>query len=194
MVFFSGVNLLHGSVFHYPSAINHRNAVAKLRNHTQIMCDQNDRRIIFLFQIPHQFQNLRLNRHIERRRRLIRKKQFRLRHKRHGNHDPLFHAAGKLMWKFIFPRRRDSHKRQNIIHLPVLFLPWHLMKVQIQHFQYLIPHRMRRIQTGHGILKDHGNLFPSQPQHKTLRLFQKVVPVIDDGAFRDLADACRQKS
>ena len=37
--------------------------------------------------------------------------------------------------------------------LPILFLPWHLMKVQIQHFQYLIPHRMRRIQTGHGILE-----------------------------------------
>ena len=50
-----------------------------------------------VFQLHQQIHNLRLNRHVQRRRRLVGNQQLRVAAERHGDHRALAHTAGKLV-------------------------------------------------------------------------------------------------
>ena len=62
----------------------------------QVVRDEQDRGARLLFQVVHQLQDLRLNRHVQRGGRLVGDQQLRLAGQRHRDHHALAHAAGKL--------------------------------------------------------------------------------------------------
>ena len=66
-------------------------------DHAEIVADQDDRRAEIALQLPQQPQDLRLDRDIERGRRLVGDQDLRAAGKRHRDHDALAHAAGELM-------------------------------------------------------------------------------------------------
>ena len=92
-----------------------------------------------------QFQNLRLNRHVQRGGRFVRHEQFRLARQRHRNHHPLLHAAGHLE-RIIFDarfRRRNADQFQQ----PNDFLVGRLFRaMQLQRFLDLVADAENRIQ------------------------------------------------
>ena len=77
--------------------IHHDHAVGILGDDAHVMRDQDDRRAERLLQFAHQVEDLRLDRHIERGRRLIGDQQLRVARQRHRDHHALPHAAGKLV-------------------------------------------------------------------------------------------------
>ncbi len=91
-----------------------RSAVSAIR--PQIVGDEHDRSSRTLLHLAHQLQNLRLDRHIQRRRRLVGDLYFGIAGQRHCNHHPLAHAAAELVR--IFPRASlrlgDVHQTQHV--------------------------------------------------------------------------------
>ena len=67
----------------------------------------------FSFSSQHQIENLRLDRDVERGRRLVGDQQRRIQHERHGDHHALAHAAGKVMriLRHARGRRRECRPR-----------------------------------------------------------------------------------
>jgi hypothetical protein len=73
--------------------------------------DQQDRHVQAALQRVEQFQDLSLDGHVERRRRLVRDQQRRIARERHGDHHALTHPTGQLVRVVPDPlrRRRDPH-------------------------------------------------------------------------------------
>ena len=67
-------------------------------------------------QLAHQVQDLRLDGHVQRRRRFVRDQQRRVVGQRHRDHHPLPHAARKLVRVIVQPLlgRRDPHPAQHL--------------------------------------------------------------------------------
>ena len=90
--------------------IHHRDAVAEAGDDAEIVGDQQHRKAERFLEAGEQLQHLRLDRHVERRGRLVGDQQFRLAGDRHGDHHALAHAARQFMR--ILPgtprRRRDA--------------------------------------------------------------------------------------
>ena len=86
-------------------AVHHRDAVARLGDHREVVRDQENRGAgAPRLQLQHQVQDLRLNRHVQRRRRLVGDEERRVQHERHGDHHALAHAAGEMMRVVLHPR------------------------------------------------------------------------------------------
>ncbi|MNL05159.1 hypothetical protein D3C87_1257420 [compost metagenome] len=90
-------NLLDRPHLYQPAGIKHGNAVGCLGDDAHIMGDQHDSRLLFLAELAQQRDDLRLDRHVKRRRRFIGDDQFRRRRKCERYDDALAHAAGELM-------------------------------------------------------------------------------------------------
>ena len=156
---------LHTPVLHRPTRIHHQHVISHLRHHTQVMRDQNDRRPELRLQIRKQVQDLRLHRHIQRRRRLIGDQQIRVVHQRHRDHRPLPHPTRELVRKLIEPLRRlrNPHPAQHV-HRPRPGLPppgprmMHPVRLRD-----LPTHRVVRMQRRQRILKDHRHVPTPQP-------------------------------
>ena len=148
------------AVFHGTSGIHHQHLIADTGDHTQVMGDHNNRRVELILQLIEQRHDLRLHRHIQRRGRFIRNQQLRLAQQRHRNHNALAHPAGELMRIHIHPFAgfRHFHRVQH----PDRFLKSIVRTqtfMQHQHFRQLFADFHVRIERGHRILEDHGNLF-----------------------------------
>ena len=85
------------SALHDPAGVHHGHLVTDLCHHTQVMGNQDDRRIDFAAQVAHQFENLGLRRDIERRRRLVGDQQSGPVEQCHCDHHTLTHAARQLV-------------------------------------------------------------------------------------------------
>ena len=68
-----------------------------LGDHAQIVGDHDDRRCRRRLHLVHELENLRLNRDIERGRRLVGDQHLRIARQRHRDHHALAHAARKLV-------------------------------------------------------------------------------------------------
>ena len=66
------VNIVQRSAFQYAAMIHHDDFISDIRDHAKIMGDHQNGHLQIRLQVVQQFQNLRLNSHIKRRRRLIR--------------------------------------------------------------------------------------------------------------------------
>ncbi len=79
------------------AALHHRDAIADLRRHAQIMGNEQHRQAEPRFEVFKQVQNLRLHRHIERRDGFVGDQDFRLERQRAGDADALPLAAGEFV-------------------------------------------------------------------------------------------------
>ena len=77
--------------------IHHRHFVAHLADHAQIVADEEIGEAHLRLQVEQEIDDLRLDRHVERRDRLVADQEPRLGRQRAGQHDPLALAARELM-------------------------------------------------------------------------------------------------
>ena len=71
--------------------------VAHLGDHAEVVGDEDDRRPGLVAQVPHQVEDLRLDRDVEGGRRLVGDEQLGLAGERHRDHHPLGHPARHLV-------------------------------------------------------------------------------------------------
>ena len=74
----------------------------------EVVGDHDDRAAEVLLQLRHQVQDLRLRRHVERRRRLVGDQQVGIADQRHRDHHALAHAAGELVRVVVDARARRA--------------------------------------------------------------------------------------
>ena len=74
-----------------------RDLVGHLGDHAEVVGDHHDRRVELALQALDQLEDLRLDGHVERRRRLVGDQQLRVVDERHRDHRALAHAAGELV-------------------------------------------------------------------------------------------------
>jgi hypothetical protein len=84
-------------LLHDPARIHHRDPVAELRHHAEVMRDEEDREPPVAAQVIEQRQDLRLHRHVERGRGLVRDDHLGVVGQRHGDAHALPHAARHLV-------------------------------------------------------------------------------------------------
>ena len=87
------------------SGIHHRHPVGGLGDHAHVVGHQHDRRAVLPAKPLEQRNDLRLDRDVERGRRLVGDDQPRLGGQRKRNHDPLAHAARELVRIVVKTRR-----------------------------------------------------------------------------------------
>ena len=80
-----------------PTGVHHLHPVGDARDHAEVVGDQHDRRLQVLLDALHDVEDLRLDRDVERRRRLVGDEHVGLVGDRHRDHHPLAHAAGELV-------------------------------------------------------------------------------------------------
>ena len=92
------VDLGRGAAFDDAAGIHHVDAVGITRHHPEIVSDDDQGHVKAARQLLHQFEDLGLDRHVERSRRLVGDDQLRIARERNSDHDALAHAARKLVW------------------------------------------------------------------------------------------------
>ena len=101
----------HRSDFDELPGVEDACAVAQLCNNAEVVRDQEDRRAVPPPQFAHQAEDLRLDRHVERRGRLVRDQKCRLVRERRRDHHALLHAAAEAVRRVAVSARRirDAH-------------------------------------------------------------------------------------
>ena len=98
------------------ACIHHDDFVRRFGHQRQVMRNQDQRHIFLLLQLQQQFDDLRLNGHVQRRRRFIRNQQFWPTGNRHRDHHALAHPARELVRVDVQTRCRvrNTHLIQQI--------------------------------------------------------------------------------
>ena len=82
---------------HQAAEIQHRHAIHQVVHHAHVMADEQIRQPPLLLHVAHQIEHLALDRHIQRRKRLVCHNQCRIWRQSSGDRDALALAAGELM-------------------------------------------------------------------------------------------------
>ena len=138
-----------------PAGVHHGDAVAGLGDHAHVVGDQHDRRAVLLAQALEQRNDLRLDRDVERRRRLVGDDQLRLAGEREGDHDALAHAARELVRVLVeaLLGRRNAGLLQQPDRAPAR-LGGADRQVRLDRLDQLPADRVERIERGQRILED----------------------------------------
>ena len=118
----SRVKLFMAGGLHDFPEIHDGHAVRNVLDDGKIMRNKNHCQVEFLSQIVQQIQNLRLDRHIQGRYRLVGDHQLRPNNERPGDGNPLALAAGKLMGEPPHVRRRETHAIEHFRHASMSFV------------------------------------------------------------------------
>ena len=150
-----------------PPGVHHRDPVDDLSHDSEVVRDQHDRHAQFLLQVAQQQQDLRLDGDVERGRGLVGDQDLRAAGERDGNHDPLAHSAGQLVrilvesllriadadpFKQLQRTRARLGAAQAVMHA--------------QGLADLFTDPEHRIERGHRLLEDHGDLLAADPVHR----------------------------
>ena len=179
-----------GAAFDHAASVHHHHACHVLRDHAQVVRDQQQRHGSFRDQVVDQVEDLPLDRDVQRGGGLIGNQQIGFAGQGHGNRDALALAAGELVWIGIHAPRgigyADAFQQRDGVgtcciarHAPV----------QAQWLRHLVADRMHRVQRRHGFLEDHADAVAAQLPHHGVRLTHQFPPVEADaaghhGAFR----------
>jgi len=173
--------------FHDTPGIHDVEAVHVACNDAEVVSHQDQRRPGFINDTLHQFQQLGLNRHVQRRRRLVRNEYPGVAGEPHRNHHPLSHASAELVRivaeSTLRILARDSHPGEQADgSVSRLFLTQ--TPDAASAFQSTEPDRQRRIEGGHRLLEDHRDLSATDRAHgRTVGLQrQQVFSFKENGA------------
>ena len=89
-------DLVAVGVLDHLAGVHHRHVVRRLRDHPEVVGDEQDAHPRLFLQLLDQVEDLRLDRHVERGGRLVGDQERRVAGQRHGDHRALAHAAGQL--------------------------------------------------------------------------------------------------
>ena len=112
-----------GRALHLLSRVHHRHPVAQLVGRAEVVGGEQHRDPPVLHQAAQQGEDLRLDGHVERRRRLVRDDEARLGEQGHRDHQPLALAAAELVGELAerLLRARDLHEVEDLADpLPIL--------------------------------------------------------------------------
>ena len=93
------------------AGVHDRDPVAGLGDDPEVVGDQQDRRVEVAAQVGEDAEDLRLDDHVERGRRLVGDQDLGLEHQGQRDHDPLPHPAGELVRVLAEAGPRDPHAR-----------------------------------------------------------------------------------
>jgi len=96
----------HRSLFDYSSCVHHQHAIGAFGDHAHVVRDQDDRHPAIAAQRAEKLEDLRLNRNVECRCRLVGDQQLRLARERRCDHHALAHPARRLMRIVVDPPLR----------------------------------------------------------------------------------------
>src|SRR5581483_3697804 len=115
--------------------------------------------LVLVLQALHQPQDLRLRRHVERGRRLVRDQDLGVVDQRHGDHHALAHTAGELVRVVVdtLIGARDLDLLEDRDRLLARLLAGDVLMDQ-DRFLELPADRLDRVQRGHRVLEDHPDL------------------------------------
>ena len=143
------------------AAVHDRDAIARLGDDGEVVGDEQNRGVLLpRLHLQHQIQNLRLDRDVERRRRLVGDEERGVQHERHGDHHALAHAARELMRILRssargasgMPTARSiSTARSNASCFEIVLV------LQV-HLHQLHADREDRVERRHRLLEDHADL------------------------------------
>jgi hypothetical protein len=145
------------------AGIHHRDLVADLGDHAEIVGNQDDRRAACGLQLPHQVENLGLQSHVQCGGRFVRDQQPGIAGQRHRDHDALAHPARKLVRIVV-----DAPLRRGDVHAPQQFdraltrQPPRSAAVAQDGFDNLIADGEARIERGHRLLENHRQTVAAQ--------------------------------
>ena len=151
-------NSLGGARFNDPAEVHHRNPVREITNHAQVVGNEQVGDAQFLLQISEQVQNLRLDRDIEGRNRLVADDESRLYRQGPGDTDPLALAPRKFVRITPDMGGVELNPLEEFLHPPG---PLGFVRTDLETphaFGHGIPHAHARVQGGHGILKNNLDL------------------------------------
>ncbi len=81
----------------HTTQVHHDDPIAEVLDDAQVMADKQIGQAQLVAQVHEQIEDLRLNRHVQRRHRFVAHQQFRLHRQRPGNPDALALATAELM-------------------------------------------------------------------------------------------------
>ncbi len=159
-----------------PPGIHDGDAVGGLGDDAHVVGHQHDRGAVVAAETLQQRDDLRLDRDVERRRRLVGDDEPRVGAEREGDDDALPHAAGEMMritvdapfgaWDADFLQELDrAPPRRRAVEV----------EMGLDGFDELAPDGVERIEAGQRILEDRADLLAAQPPH--LRAAQIVDPL-----------------
>ena len=152
-------NCRHAALLDHFSGIHHGHALRHFGHYGQIVRDEHQRHALLLLQAQQQIHDLRLNGHVQRRGGFVGNQQFRGAGECHGDHDALTHAAGELVRVSRQARGGSGnfHQFHQLQRTPLQGSSAQTL-MNFEHLHDLIAHRVARIERGHRILEDHGNV------------------------------------
>ena len=153
-----GEHLGDRSSFDDLAVLHHANAVGVTAHNGKVVADQQQRQPTGGFLRRQQLQDLRLDGHIQRRRRLVGDQQGRIVCQRHRDHHPLALAAGKLMRKGVQPALGIGKPafRQQCGDARAQAQLGHRI-VQGNSLRHLLADAAERVEAGHRLLKHHAS-------------------------------------
>ena len=148
-----------------PPAVHHRDAVGDVGDDAEVVGHEDDRGAAALAQVAHLAQDLRLDRHVERGRRLVGDQHGRVARQRHRDHHALAHAAGELVRVAVdaLARARDAdalEQRDDAI----ARLGVGDVLVRLDLLDDLRADAVHRVQRRHRVLEDHRDLLAADPR------------------------------
>ena len=179
-------DLLHGAVFHDLAGIHHGHTVCHVCHNAQVMGDVDNGHAQLLLQVADQLQDLCLNGHVQRSGGLVADQDLRAAGRCNGNDDTLTHTAGELVGVLLVPTLGvgDTHLAQHLDGSLFGFLALQTL-VMLNALLDLLADLLQRVQAGHRVLHDHGDLFAADTQPILLGELGHIAAFIHDGAAGD---------
>src|SRR5712692_10062960 len=182
-------HLLDRRGLHHVPRIHHVDMLARSCDYTQVMGNQHYSSTKFSGKALHQFKNLGLNGYIQRCCWLIGDEQLRVACQGNGNHYALAHAATKFM-RVVLRASLGVGNAYQLKHfdraLPGLVIA-DILAVTLDSLGYLEAHGEYRVERGHRVLENHGDLAAAQVGEFLAILLQDIITVKVDFTPDDLA-------
>ena len=156
-------NLVAGADLHALAQICHHDIGADVLHHTEVVGHKHIRQPHFILQIHQQVQDLGLDRHIQRRHRLIAHDKLRVYRQRSGHADALAPSAVQFVGVGIGHPFGQTHGIHQLRHPAVAVLTVGIQVVYLHGIGDQIRHAHARIQAGIRVLKNHAHFREAIP-------------------------------
>jgi hypothetical protein len=162
-----------------PAGVHHVDGVAETGDDAEVVGDHQQGGVGVGHQPLEHLEDLRLDRHVERRGRLVCDEQPRLAGERDRDQHPLPHSAGQLVRVVLEPARRvrDPDLLEELGGA-VAGVGLRDVEVLLDDLGDLHPDRHDRVERGHRVLEDHRDVAPTQLGHAVPGLLEEVPPAV----------------
>ena len=181
-------DLVGGAALAHTAAVHHDDLIAHGGDDAQVVGDHDDGHAQLFLQFLHQFQDLRLDGHVQSGGGLVGDEDVGLAGQGHGDHHALPHAAGQLIGILLHALGGLVHAHQGEhldgagLGLGALFV-----RVQTDGLFQLVADGEHRVQAGHGVLEDDGAALAPEARHLVAVPLGDVLALVLNAAAGDAA-------